>query len=103
MHKKNIAPLSQQCVFGESNLVPMIEECPVCLECKTIKHVEVGIIDVFIAEVIQSCIDEDCIKDRKPDIQLIDPMIYTMKDNYHRIGERMTLPFWIGKQYNGGG
>ena len=85
--------------FGESELVPMIEECPVCLECKIIKHVEVGIMDVFIAEVIQSYIDEDCIKNGIPDIHLIDPMIYTMKDNYHRIGDRMEAQFSIGKQY----
>ena len=88
--------------FGESELAPMIVECPVCLECKTIKHIEVGIMDIFIAEVIESYIDEDCIINDTPDIRLIDPMIYTMKDNYHQIGKRMEPQFSIGKQYKQG-
>ena len=85
--------------YGESEFAPMIEECPVCLECKTINHVDVNGMDVFIAEVIQSYIDDDCIKNDNPDIHLIDPMIYVMKDNYHRIGERMEPQFSVGKQY----
>jgi len=85
--------------YGESEVAPMIEECPVCLECKTIEHIEVNGMDVFIAEVMQSFIDEDCIIEGKPDIKLIDPIIYTMKDNYHRIGERMEPQFSIGNKY----
>ena len=85
--------------YGESEFAPMIEECPVCLECKTINHVDVNGMDVFIAEVIQSYIDDDCIKNGTPDIHLIDPMIYVMKDNYHRIGERMEPQFSVGKLY----
>jgi len=86
--------------FGESEFAPMIAECPVNLECRTIQHLDINGMDVFIAEVVQSYIDEECIKDGKPDIHEIDPIIYTMKDNYHRIGERMAPPFSIGKQYN---
>jgi hypothetical protein len=32
-------------------------------------------------------------------VQKIDPIIYTMKDNYYSIGERKETPFSIGKQY----
>ena len=78
----------------------MIEECPICLECKTIKHFDINGMDVFIAEIIQSYIDETCIVEGKVDVSLIDPIIYTMKDNYHRIGKRMDAPFSIGNQYN---
>ena len=86
--------------FGESKLAPMIEECPVCLECKTVRHVDVNGMDVFIAEVMQSYVDEDCIKDGKPDVRMVDPILYIMKDHYHRIGERMESPFSVGKQYH---
>ena len=85
--------------YGESELAPMIEECPVCLECKTINHVEINGMDVFIAEIVQSFVDEDCIENGKPAVHKIDPIIYTMKDNYHRIGERMAAQFSIGNQY----
>ena len=87
---------------GESELAPMIEECPVCLECKTIHHLDVNGMDVFIAEVVQSYVDKACVKNGKPDVHLIDPIIYTMKEHYHRIGERMEAPFSVGKQYNQG-
>lgn len=85
--------------YGESKLAPMIEECPICLECKTIKHVDINIMDVFIAEITQSYIDESCIHDGEVDVSLVDPIIYTMKGNYHQIGKCMESPFSIGKQY----
>ena len=85
--------------YGESEFAPMIAECPVNLECRTIQHLEVNGMDVFIAEVVESYIDDDCIKDGKPDVSLIDPMVYIMDDDYHRVGERMDPSFSVGRGY----
>ena len=85
--------------YGESKFAPMIKECPICLECRTIKHLDINGMDIFIAEIIQSYIDETCLVEGKVDVSLIDPIIYTMKDNYHQIGKRTDAPFSIGNQY----
>jgi len=85
--------------FGELKFAPMIKKCPVCLECKVINHQTINGMDVFIGEVIQSYIDEECIKDGVPDIELIDPIIYTIKGKYRKIGEETGTPFSEGRKY----
>ena len=77
----------------------MICECPINLECKVIETVSVYDMEVFIGDVIETYIDESCITDGKPDIEKIDPIIYTIKGNYRRVGKEVGKPFTIGKTY----
>ena len=88
-----------QVFYGESIYAPMIEECPVCLECNVINHQTINGMDVFIGEVIQSYIDEKCLVNGIPDAELIDPIIYTMKGKYRKIGEETGIPFSDGRKY----
>lgn len=86
--------------YGKTN-TPMICECPVNLECKVIKVVSVHNMDVFIGDIVETYIDESCIANGQPDIEKIDPIIYTIKGNYRRIGGEVGKPFSIGKNYEG--
>jgi len=85
--------------YGESDLAPLINECPICLECKTIQHVEVNSMDVFIAEITESYIDESCIKNGDIDVKLVDPIVFAVKGDYHQIGKHMDAPFTVGRNY----
>ena len=84
--------------YGKTN-TPMICECPINLECKVIETVSVYDMEVFIGYVIETYIYESCITDGKPDIEKIDPIIYTIKGNYRRVGKEVGKPFTIGKTY----
>lgn len=67
---------------------PIIEECPVNLECKVVGFHSVGDHDLFIGEVLLEHIDEDALNaEGMPDTAKMDPLIM-LRDGFWRIGER---------------
>ncbi len=84
--------------YGELKTAPLIQECPVNLECKAIHYLDLGSHTLIVGEIIETYITEDCLTDGKGDPEKIDPLIYipgTMK--YHRLGEAIGPAFKIGK------
>ena len=68
---------------------PMIAECPVNLECKVVGFHHVGDHDLFIGDVLEEYIDEDCLTaDGKPDTPKLDPLIM-LRGGFWRIGEKV--------------
>lgn len=61
-----------ECNFtkGQSKVVnvPHIEECPVSLECKVIKIIELGSHDLFLGEVVAIHMDEKWKSNQYPDL-----------------------------------
>ena len=85
--------------YGKLNNVPMIEECPLNLECKVIHTIEVGSHTVFIGEIMETHANEDCLTNGKPDIKKIDPIIYaTGTRQYHKVGEEIGRAYKIGSK-----
>ncbi len=85
--------------YGELKTAPLIQECPVNLECKAIHYLDLGSHTLVVGEIIETYITEECLTDGKPDPGKIDPLIYipsTMK--YHRLGEVVARSFKIGKE-----
>jgi flavin reductase (DIM6/NTAB) family NADH-FMN oxidoreductase RutF len=81
--------------YGEIG-VPMIEECPVNLECKVIKVIEINNMEMFIGEVIQSYIDQGCIENGNPNAMKIDPLIYDIGNTYRNLGNWTAQAFKTG-------
>jgi flavin reductase (DIM6/NTAB) family NADH-FMN oxidoreductase RutF len=75
----------------------MIRECPICLECRLVKAVELPTHDIFIGEIMESYADESCLTDGKPDFEKIKPLLLTMPDNHY-----WTLGKQAGKAWNDG-
>jgi len=73
---------------------PIIEECPVNLECKMLNVSEVGDHDLFLGEVVMMHIDHDKIEGTsKVDINKVDGFLFAEK-GYYRFGEELeTLGF----------
>jgi flavin reductase (DIM6/NTAB) family NADH-FMN oxidoreductase RutF len=60
--------------------VPLIEECPINLECQTRTVLELGTHDMFIAEIVATHIDESVLGDEnRLDVKKLDPLIYFSK------------------------
>jgi flavin reductase (DIM6/NTAB) family NADH-FMN oxidoreductase RutF len=81
--------------YGSVDKAPMIEECPACILCKVIETVDLPNNDVFIGEIVETYVNEDCLAGDKQDIRKIDPIF--LADGYSRLGERCGNPFSDGK------
>ena len=70
---------------------PIIGECPVNIECKVAETVTIKNRRIFIAEVLNTIIDEKYTekvngKTRIADMVKLDPLIYSLDNKYYRIG-----------------
>ncbi|MBI4743279.1 MAG: flavin reductase family protein [Actinobacteria bacterium] len=60
---------------------PLIEECPVNIECKVKNIISLGTHDLFIGEVVKVHIDEDVLDEKgKVDIAKAKPFAYTVHE-----------------------
>lgn len=86
--------------YGDLKIAPMIDECPVCMECNLVQAVELPGSTIFIGEVVGEYVDESIITDGKPDIRKYAPFILTMPDsNYWKIGDHAGNAFEAGEGY----
>jgi len=85
--------------FGELGTAPLIEECPLGLECRVFDVVELPANDLFIGEIVAAYADADCLTDGRPDILKINPLLLTMPDNnYWTVGTHAGLAWGAGKK-----
>ena len=83
--------------YGELKAAPMITSCPLSMELKLAKTVDLPTNHFFIGEIINIYTEEQFTTDGKPDITKIKPFLLTMPDNkFWSIGE------CIGKAWSEG-
>ena len=88
-----------QVSYGQLDTAPLIQECPVNLECKVIHSLDLGSHELFIGEIVESYIDDDCLNAGKADPAKIDPLIYTTAvRQYQKLGEVVGRAWHIGKR-----
>jgi flavin reductase (DIM6/NTAB) family NADH-FMN oxidoreductase RutF len=89
--------------YGKLNTAPLIQECPVNLECQVIHSLELGSHILFIGEITETYVNEDCWDGEKADPAKIDPLVYTTGSmDYQRLGEVVGRAWKVGKQKDGG-
>jgi flavin reductase (DIM6/NTAB) family NADH-FMN oxidoreductase RutF len=80
----------------------MIEECPVCIECKLVEVVSLPSQFLFLGEVVAVFADQNCLSDGKPDVQKLNPFVLTMPDNrYWALGDQVGKAWSIGREFRG--
>ena len=68
-----------------------------CLECRLFRTLRLGEDDVFIGKIIAIYADDKCMKNGKPTIRKIDPLIYSTADKkYFRVGKEIGKAYRIG-------
>ena len=83
--------------YGELKAAPLIEICPINIECKLTQTIELPTNTFFIGEVLNIYSKEDFLTDGKPDVKKVNPFLLTMPDNsFWSIGEN------VGKAWNAG-
>jgi len=85
--------------YGSLDSAPLIEECPVNLECKVKHSLDLGSHILLVGEIIETHISKHCLTDGKADAEKIDPLIYvTALQQYRRLGEVVAKAFDVGKE-----
>ena len=84
--------------YGELKKAPMISECPLTIECKLVKTVELPTNSFFIGEIVGAYSEERFLTDNMPDINKVKPFLLTMPDNgYWSVGELIGTAWSDGK------
>ena len=84
--------------YGKLKNVPLIEQCPLNLECKAVHTLNLGSHTLVIGQIEEVYLSEDCITNGEPDPAKIDPIMYVTGANkaYYRIGKQVGPAFKIG-------
>ncbi|MFX0187481.1 MAG: flavin reductase family protein [Candidatus Hodarchaeota archaeon] len=87
--------------YGDLENAPMISEAPVNHECKVVKIIDLkGTNDIIIGEIVQTYVNEECITNGKPDIQKIQPILFSGFDaNYMKVGDILARAYKVGRNY----
>ena len=86
--------------YGDIKSAPMIEECPLCLECELTNTVEGKSNYFFIGEIKGVFADDACLQDGNIDPVKADYLLLTMPDkHYWSLGEKLGEAWKDGKKY----
>jgi len=86
--------------YGETK-APMIKECIFNMELTVTEIIELQDHFIVLGEAATSYIDEENMTDNKPDMKLMNPIIYTgaeKRPTYWMLGEKLGDAFQIGKE-----
>jgi flavin reductase (DIM6/NTAB) family NADH-FMN oxidoreductase RutF len=91
--------------YGVLGTAPMIEQCPVNIECRLASTIDMKTHDIFIGEIVEVHCDEDCLDGQAIDITRVKPLLFAMGDpaqftassSYYRLGERLAPAWEAGK------
>ena len=85
--------------YGKLKNAPMIEQCPVNLECKLVHTLDLGSHALLIGKIEETHLTESCLTNSKPDIAKIKPFIYSegSTDQYQAFGDFIASAFRAGR------
>ena len=76
--------------YGSLKRAPMIRQCPVTIECKVVKVVELPQNRLFLGEVTGTWTEECFLTDGAPDLEKVRPFCLSMPDNrYWSVGSAL--------------
>ena len=85
--------------FGKLKSAPMIEECPINMECELVKTVDFPTHEVFIGSIAATYCNEDIQTGGVVDFGKVQPLLFVMNDrSYWKIGEKLAKAWDIGKK-----
>jgi flavin reductase (DIM6/NTAB) family NADH-FMN oxidoreductase RutF len=86
--------------YGNLKNAPLIDQCPVNLECKVEHIIELGTHLLVIGRVEGTHVTDTCFTEGRPDINKIKPFVFTATTplNYLALGESVGKQFKIGKE-----
>lgn len=84
--------------YGKLKTAPMIEQCPVSLECKVQHVLNLGSHALVVGLIEETHASADCLTDGMPDIHKVKPFIFGFgaTKEYLAIGKKLANAFSVG-------
>ncbi len=84
--------------YGDLKTAPLIEQCPVNLECVAAHIIDLEMHSLVVADIKQTHVSEDCLTDGALDPMKVDPLVFLTAParKYVRIGEVVGDAFKMG-------
>jgi len=83
--------------YGKTAGAPLIEQCPINMECEVLHIINMGSHALVIGKVVETHVSEDCLTEGQPDMGKVKPFTF-VPSKYHAIGEAFADAFSIGKE-----
>ena len=88
--------------FGQQPGAPLIESCPINLECVVHQTLELGSHVLVIGRITECHISEECLTNGRADVTKINPIAYvTGQSRYQELGNVIGKAFSIGNELKG--
>ena len=85
--------------YGELGNAPMIQECPLTIECKLHDTIDLPTHLLVLGEVVAAYTDDRYLTDGKVDVKKVNPVVLTMPDNrYWAVGDYLAQAWNVGKK-----
>jgi len=86
--------------YGKLGNAPLIEQCPVNLECSVTHILNLGTHALIVGRIEETHVSEPCLTDGKPDVSKVNPLVYIAAParQYHALGEVIAKAFTIGNE-----
>ena len=86
--------------FGELKTAPIIENCPLSMECRLHDTYQLKTHDVFIGEIVATYADDAALTEGNVDLAKVKPLLFDMSSRkYWSLGQAMGNCWSVGKQY----
>jgi flavin reductase (DIM6/NTAB) family NADH-FMN oxidoreductase RutF len=85
--------------YGELETAPMIEECPINMECKLLQTIEMPEHELFVGKVVQTYVAKEYMSGKTVDIEKVKPLMFCMWDRgYYQLGAKIADAWSVGKE-----
>lgn len=86
--------------YGKLGSAPLVEQCPINLECRVVHILDLGSHSLFIGRIEETHVTESFLSHGKPDIDRVKPFLYSIAParQYHPLGKVIARAFSIGKK-----
>jgi flavin reductase (DIM6/NTAB) family NADH-FMN oxidoreductase RutF len=86
--------------YGDLKTAPMVQACPLTMECRLVRTVDFGGSDFFVGEIVSIYVEESALKNGKPDVEKLDPILFFMPEGpYRKVGRTLAGAWEIGQDY----
>jgi flavin reductase (DIM6/NTAB) family NADH-FMN oxidoreductase RutF len=86
--------------FGELKTAPLIQNCPLTMECRLHDTYETKTHDVFIGEIVATYADESVLTNGRVDLAKVRPLMFDRSSKkYWSLGQAVGDCWSVGKQY----
>jgi len=89
--------------YGKLDTAPMIEQCPINLECRVVHSLELGSHTLYVGRIDEVHASSDCLTDGKLDLDKVKPLAFLgePRRQYHTVGQLQGKAFRIGLEIKG--